>query len=165
MEARLALTPIWEPVYTLPQGTDLGTVAAPLLAQAAKIPDRYLCYAWTSEPTIHYIGSVTRDWQAGHGTRNLRGRVQAYLGSARPTNARVRGLLAATLPTQAITLSVLRFAALHFGDTSIDRATFATHSALVLAVEALLIASYRQIGQCPWNLTGGAPEGVQKGPS
>lgn len=154
----LALEPDWHPVYTLEAGAILGPgrpAVAALLAEAARITDPFLCYAWSTGNQIRYCGSISRNWKYARGKSNLYGRVHAYLYHQGPTNVRVRDHIMKKLPTQAVTFSILRFPALRFGDTLIDQDTFSHTARLVLAVEQLLICSYQDAGhQCDWNLTG-----------
>ncbi len=121
---------------------------------AAEIPDPYLCYAWTSPPGVQYVGSVTKPWQYARGRTPLQCRLARYLHRAGTTNLRIMDAVADLVLQEAVTLCVLRFDAVYFGVDRVDRERFAHSPALVLAVETLLIASYKQADQCQWNRTG-----------
>jgi len=119
-----------------------------------------LCYAWGTKNTIYYCGSVTRDYQGGDYNSNLHGRVHNYFQNHRKnpsgrmnTNLWVFENICKIIHIEDVYLFVLKFDLLKIGNEQVDYKQYTIDPDLVLAVEQLLIASYKRKSQCAWNRT------------
>jgi hypothetical protein len=157
------IQPSWERVYVVPHGNRLpkgrNGISLKVILSARGIAHRFGCYSWATTSEILYVGSFAKDYASSQFETNFEGRVQQYLtnhkratdGTPKNTNARVFDLINQTLDTADVMLQLFHFESLRGDARSIDFTSFATDSNLVLAVEGLLIWTYKNVGQCKWN--------------
>lgn len=157
--------PDWRTIYTIPQGTVIpkgrkNPSYKSISSVTGEIQERYGCYAWGDNSDIYYCGSFTDDYTGERFKSNFQGRIHNYLQNHRientgrkNTNLRVFENINSALPNNSVSLYLFTFFELHIGDTILDFASFTNDSALVQAVEQLLICIYRRNGQCQWNRT------------
>ena len=84
----------------------------------------------------------------------IHGRLHNYLqnhGGA--TNKRIFENIRNALISEDVFLVHLSFEELVLGDDVLSFAEFSNDRTLAKAVEELIIANYRRIGQCDWNMT------------
>ncbi|MHC1740319.1 MAG: hypothetical protein AB9897_04330 [Anaerolineaceae bacterium] len=152
----------WEEVFFLEKGTDLTKNRTKtnhqLREKAAFVKDRFVCYRWTSHTDVFYCGSVSNDYRGHKYQSNLEGRLHNYLQThqQRPngrknTNLMVFENVCSQLQIKSVVFSVLRFDRLILSGKAIPFEDYSQNPDLVHAVEQLLIATYKSIGQCGWN--------------
>ena len=153
----------WVPVYRFESGMKLTKGRRslhywPLRKATREVDDPCGCYSWWvgSEPA--YVGSFSPYSKSEFGS-SLEGRLHHYLQShgknACPnTNAWVFGNLVAAMTGDTVELQVLRFSEARINGVSYSFETVSKQKAIVLALESMLIASYRLSGGCSWNRAG-----------
>lgn len=155
--------PVWNIVYTIPKGTLLEKgrhgLYHEITAAAGVIKQTCGCYAWAaSNDEVHYCGSFAA-YNRPEFASSLHGRVHNYLQNHRisantgrmNTNLMVFELINEQLRKRSVSLCFLKFNSLALGNEEIDFAEYSKQSTMVQAVERLLIAGYKRIGQCAWN--------------
>jgi hypothetical protein len=151
--------PEWVDVFKYPRGHLIEKGRRGLyheaIKAAGKVEWRYGCYAWaTPKSQIRYCGSASRDYSNVEFITNLHGRLHNYLqnhGGA--TNKRIFERIRAALISEDVFLVHFSFEELVLGGEVLSFEEFSNDRTLAKAVEELLIASYRRIGQCDWNMT------------
>jgi len=158
------IEPAWDTVFVIPHGTLLTKgrhgIYDEITKAAGTYPYRFGCYAWANTSTIFYCGSIAANYMRGRFNSNLQARVHNYLQNHRTketgnknTNLMVFERISLALESEDILLKAFHFEKIVFGQEIIDFATFSQNSNLVRAIEELLIAWYRKLGQCQWNRT------------
>lgn len=155
------INPRWDLVYTIQAGSCLGeginSRNNELLNASRSITQRFGCYCWTSDLKYYYCGSFSRDYQ--NHQSNLEGRVYQYLhnhhrsrNNVEPnTNLFVFQNINQVLHNEQVELKILNFDKLLLSDNEISYETFSSHSNFILAVEYLIITTFRFRNQCEWN--------------
>jgi hypothetical protein len=154
--------PKWLTVFVIPRGTQLEKgrhgIYRDIVSSAGTIEHRFVCYAWGTKDTIHYCGSVAKDYAHGGYKSNLHGRVHNYMQNHRMkengqvnTNLMVFKYICQTLVDQDVYLYYLTLIFLNIGNEQVSFQNYSNDSDLIHAVEHLLIAYYKRIGQCVWN--------------
>lgn len=153
----------WISVYTIPGKTVLRKgrhgLYHEMVDAAASVPTRFGCYAWIKEPdVVCYCGSFSKDYANVEFRSNLHGRLHNYLqnhgntkSERKNTNRMVFDNVNDTLKDGEVRFEYLCFDSIEIGKESLSFDEYCTDPSLVKAVEQLLIASYRRIGQCEWN--------------
>lgn len=149
--------PEWKTIFTFPRGTVMKKgrhgLYHDVCGAAGRVEQKYGCYAWAAG-VIRYCGCNTKDYGRAEFKSNLHGRVHNYLQNhSGTTNKFVFDKITGELAATDVRFLYLSFESLALGDEIFDYATFGGDRTLVKAVEELLIASYRRIGQCDWNRT------------
>jgi hypothetical protein len=156
--------PAWQVVFMIPQGTQLikgrHGIYHEITNAAGTIKNRFICYAWGINDSINYCGSISQNYASGRYKSNLHGRIHNYLENHRRnengrtnTNLMVFDNIRQILVDKDVYLYYLTFSWLNIGDEQVSYQNYSNDSDLIHAVEQLLIASYKRIGQCTWNRT------------
>lgn len=156
--------PKWQPVITIPQGTELSKGRRNdwyrnITDAASLVYAQNGCYCWYSDEIVLYVGSF-RPYSRNEFKSSLHGRIHNYLQNHRVnntgrinTNLMVFNNINHQLKESDILLAHFTFDTMQIGQDSIDFNTFSVDGAFVHVVEELLICTYRRIGQCVWNRT------------
>jgi hypothetical protein len=162
--------PAWRIIHTIPQDTLIpkgrkNDTYRAITNEAGDIQERFGCYAWGTDSEIFYCGSFSADYSKKRFKSNFHGRVHNYLQNHRTkasglknTNLMVFDNINCLLKVSPVTLYLLKFSTLSIYGTLVDFPTYTNDSALVQAVEQLLICLYHRHSQCQWNRTI-APDG------
>ena len=120
---------------------------------------RFGCYRWGIDPdTICYCGSFSKDYTKSKFRSNLHGRLHNYLqnhgsqeSERKTTNLIVFDNVNVALQESAVQFQYLEFESLEIRNDVSTYQDYCQDPSLVKAVEQLLIALNRRIGQCEWN--------------
>ena len=157
--------PRWDNLVALPKGTvlikGLHGPNRQIMDALAGVPNRFRCYTWATQEAqeeVFYCGSFTQDYASGISKNNIQERVRNYLQNHRisatghkNTNLMVFENINAVLQTRGVDLRLLRFRSVRIGGREIDFASYSSDPDLIRAVEQLIIAIYKEHGQCSWN--------------
>ncbi len=166
MQYSLSITnPSWQLVFAIPQGSRLQKgrhgLYQEIVAAAKAVPDRFGCYSWGTESHIYYCGSFAKNYKGKNYKTNLHGRIHNYLQNHRirastgnkNTNLTVFENVNQVLKHESVLIQLFFFESLEVNGEQVSLEDYKQDASLVLAVEALLICSYRKMGQCEWNRT------------
>ena len=154
--------PRWNNIVTLPKGTALVKgVQGPnrqIMDALANVPERFGCYTWATQDEVLYCGSFTQDYANAISKNNFQERVRNYLQNHRVnatghknTNLMVFENINSVLQDRGVYLRLLRFRYVQMGAEEIDFASYSSDPDIIRAVEQLVIAIYKEQGQCSWN--------------
>jgi hypothetical protein len=152
----------WKRVAMIPRGRILikGTsaISKEVLLAARGEADRFGCYCWAARGMTLYCGSFSKDYRSWQFKTNFEGRIAQYFRnhlvskSGMPnTNLRIFNRLNEELNLADMNLLLLKFESLIGPGGNIPFSSYTSDSALIRAVERLLIWTYKAMDECPWN--------------